>query len=117
MRSPSNNKMFNRSDRVSSLIHSELSQIILKEVEFPPGVLVTIASLDLDKKMERAIIGVSVIPSDKSDVVLKMLCNRTGYLQMLLLRKINIKPMPQLVFAIDKGYEHAANIEKLLIEQ
>lgn len=117
MKSSSNNKMFTRSERVASLIQSELSQIILREVEFPQGVLVTIASMDLDKKMERAIIGVSVIPSEKSDIVLKMLTNRTGYLQMLLLKKINIKPMPQLVFAIDRGYEHAANIEKLLIEQ
>lgn len=108
--------MYSRSERVQSLIQAELSKIILKEVEFPIGVLVTIASIDLDKKMERAIIGVSVIPGDKAEIALKMLTNRTGYLQMLLLKQINIKPMPQLIFRMDKGYEHAANIEKLLID-
>ncbi len=117
MRSSSNNKMYTRSERVTSLIQSELSSIILREVEFPIGVLVTMASMDLDKKMERAIIGISVIPNDKADMALRMLTNRAGYLQSLLLKKINIKPMPQLVFMIDKGFENAANIEKLLIDK
>lgn len=109
--------MFQRYERVASLIHAELSKIILKEVEFPPGVLVTIASLDLDKKMERAIVGISIIPSDKADIALKMLESRAGYLHSLLLKQINIKPMPHLMFKIDKGFEHAANIEKLLIDK
>ncbi len=108
--------MFQRKDRVTSLIHGELSKILLKEVEFP-GTLITIVSVDIDKKMERALIGVSVHPSPKGEDVVKNLEKRAGYFQHLLLKKINIKPMPRIMFRFDRGYEHAAEIEKLLIDK
>jgi ribosome-binding factor A len=37
-----------------------------------------------------------------------------GQFQYLLLRKINIKPMPRITFALDHGLENAAKVEKLL---
>jgi len=37
--------------------------------------------------------------------------------QLELLKKINIKPMPRLIFEIDRGLEHAANVEKALLNQ
>lgn len=106
--------MFQRSERVSSLIHSELSKIILKEIEFSPGVLITVTSVEIDKKMDRAMVGITVLPGDIAEKVLGVLEIRAGYLQHLLLKKVNIKPMPRLMFCLDKGFENAAKIEKLL---
>jgi ribosome-binding factor A len=107
----------NRADRVASLIHAELSKIILREVETPPGVLVTITAVDVDKKLERALIGISVHPSEKAEAAVNLLQKRAPYLGHLLFTTINIKPMPQIVFRLDKGYEHAADIEKLLLDE
>ena len=39
------------------------------------------------------------------------------YLQHLLRKRINIKPMPQIRFEIDYGAENAAQVEKLLIDE
>ncbi len=105
---------FYRSQRVESLIAEELGKLITREIEFPVGSLATIVSVDVDKKMDRAKVRVSVIPSSADESALKILNSHVGELQHLLLKKINIKPMPRIIFEIDHGHEHAAIVEKIL---
>lgn len=107
---------FYRSERVSSLIQSELGKILLKEIELP-GALLTITEVDVSRKLDRAAVKVSVLPSEKAESALAELKKKTGYLQHLLMVRINIKPMPQIAFEIDYGMENAAVVEKLLLEE
>lgn len=105
---------FFRSQRVSKLIREELAKLIAREIDFN-GALATITEVEVDKKLEHAKVKVSVIPSDRTTTVIKELDKQAGHLQHLLLKKINIKPMPRIAFAIDRGYENAAKVEKNLI--
>ena len=115
-----------RPERVSSLIKQELSAIIIKNVEFPAGSLVTITDVEVDKKLEHAKIGISVLcpsgtspagkPSDCANKVLYILGKVAGHLQYLLMKRVNIKPLPRIIFEIDHGIEKLAKIEKLLID-
>ena len=106
---------FFRKDRVSSLIQERLSWIIVKEVEVP-GALITITRVEVSKKINSAKVKVSVLPSEKALKALAVLANRAPYLEHLLLKDINIKPMPHIVFELDRGPEKAANIEKALLK-
>ena len=101
-----------RSERVGKLIREELSKMILREVELPA--LVTITEVEIDKKLDGARVQLSIIPSEQVDNVLAILKASAGHLQYLLLRKINIKPMPRIFFEIDHGLENAALVEKIL---
>jgi ribosome-binding factor A len=101
-----------RSERVGKLIREELSKMILREGEL--SALATITEVEVDKKLEGARVRVSVIPATGEKKVLDELAKQAGYLQHLLLKKINIKPMPRIFFEIDHGNEHAALVEKLL---
>ena len=115
-----------RPERVSSLIKQELSAIIIKNVEFPAGSLVTITGVEVDKKLEHAKIGISVLsrsagsrgagPSEGADKVLSILGKCAGHLQYLLMKRVNIKPLPRIVFEIDHGIEKLAKIEKILLD-
>ncbi|HEY4475329.1 MAG TPA: ribosome-binding factor A [Candidatus Paceibacterota bacterium] len=105
---------FYRSDRVSSLIEKELGMLLIKEIE-TPGALITITAVEVQRKMERAVVKFSVIPSEKAPEVLKILGKAAGRLQFMLSRKLNIKPMPKIVFEIDRGPENAAQVEKALL--
>jgi ribosome-binding factor A len=78
---------------------------------------VTITTVTVTKKMESAKVEVSVIPSTKGDAALATLRGATGYLQYLLMKKMNIKPMPQIAFVLDRGPENAAAVEKVLIKE
>jgi len=101
-----------RSERVGKLIREELSKMILREVELPA--LATITEVEVDKKLDGARVKLSVIPSKEDKNVLAILQAHAGHFQYLLLRKINIKPMPRIFFDIDHGFENAALVEKIL---
>ena len=104
-----------RSERVGKLIREELSKMILREVELPA--LATITEVEVDKKLDGARVKVSVIPASRRRKRCSASWQSTpGHFQYLLLRKINIKPMPRIFFEIDHGLENAAKVEKLLGE-
>lgn len=106
---------YQRYQRVESLILEELNKIILKELEFSEE-LVTVTSVEVQKDLENAVINVSVLPSERNKAVLERLNKNSKKLRFLLLRKINIKPMPQLNFKIDLGPEKAAEIERVFLK-
>lgn len=101
--------------RVANLLRDELGMMLARELEFP-GALVTITEIDVNKKLEIAHVLVSVLPSSKNSEVLKVLQAAQGELRYKLVRKLNIKPMPQLHFSIDHGPENAAVVEKALMD-
>ena len=107
---------FFRSQRVKNLIRNELGQLMLREVELP-DTLATITDVDVNKKMDRAIVKVSFIPSENAEESLRILEKATHRLQFTLLRKINIKPMPKLMFTIDNGPQNAAAVERALLQE
>lgn len=111
------NRPYLRHQRVESLIQEELSKIILKEVEFEPGMLVSITEVVVNKRLDYAKVYVSTIPEEKAEGAVALLKARTPYLGAILLRKLNIHPLPQLEFVHDKGSEHASVIEKALLDE
>jgi ribosome-binding factor A len=103
-----------RQERVGKLIREHLSEMIMRELELPA--LVTITEVEIDKKLDGARVKLSVIPSNEADNVLAILKASARHLQYLLLRKINIKPMPRIMFEVDRGLENAALVEKILAD-
>ncbi|MBI2514614.1 ribosome-binding factor A [Candidatus Wolfebacteria bacterium] len=91
--------MKHRVERINSLIQEELAKIFLREMEFPAA-LVTISRVETSDDMARAAVGLSVIPSGKSEEVLKLV-NGNRELPMILAKNMAIKPMPKIVFEID----------------
>ena len=53
-------------------------------------------------------------PPKKETEAIKRLNDSVGELQYLLTKKINIKPMPRVEFALDRGMENAAAVEKAM---
>lgn len=92
-----------RNLRVANLIQEELGKIILREIEFPNSTLVTIVEVEVLKDLSHAKIKLGVIPVTAVPEVLEVLNNYRSFLQGLLLRKINIKPMPRIEFELDAG--------------
>ena len=103
-----------RNVRVAGLIQEELGKIILRELNFGDA-LVTITGVQVDEELETAAVKLGVVPQSAAAKALSLAAKEAGRLQYLLTRKINIKPMPRLVFEIDYGAESAARVEKLLL--
>jgi ribosome-binding factor A len=104
-----------RPQRVAELIRQELGMLLLREVEFADA-LVTITDVTVSKKLDRAEVFVSVLPSERGASAVSQLAHRAGELQHMLLKKLNIRPLPRIAFVLDHGLEEAAKVEKLLLE-
>ena len=77
--------------------------------------MITLTDAEVQKDLERAVVRFSVVPSERAPEVLKILARCAPKLRFILMREINIKPMPRIVFEIDSGLERAADIEKALL--
>lgn len=106
---------FHRTERMASVIQKELSKLIQHEIEFR-GALITITQVEVGRNLEAARVLVSVLPEIKSELVLKVLKKFQPRLQGMLLRKMNVRPMPRISFALDIGVLKAAEVEKKLLE-
>lgn len=107
---------FHRQERIGELIKKLLSELMLRELEFPLGTLATITEVIVSEDLEHAKIRVSVLPGSEAEKVLSVLKRFRDSLQYMLARKMNIRPMPQIAFELDHGLENAAWVEKTLLD-
>jgi len=100
---------------MASVIQEELSALIQREIEFR-GSLITITHVEVKNDLETARILISVLPEEKSELALKVLKKFQPRLQGMLLRKMNVRPMPRISFVLDGGIVQAAEVEKRLLQ-
>ncbi len=109
--------MFNkRIERVNSLIEKELGQIILREIDFPEGSLVTLTRAETSVDLANARVYIAVFPSDKVDRALDILSKMVYELQKILDRRLRLRPIPKIRFVREKQTAEEAKIEGLLEE-
>lgn len=100
--------------RVNQLIIKELSQIIKREVEFPPAVLVTLTRVDVTPDLEEARVFVSTLPEKEEKHVLVILSKCVYMLQQILNRRLRMRPIPRIIFVPETETVQAAKIEEVL---
>ena len=95
--------MADRAIRVNQLIRKELSQIILREVEFPSDTLVTLTRVETSSNMIESKIYISCLPETQKEKVLSILKSVIWHLQQLLNKRLRMRPIPKIIFLEEKG--------------
>jgi ribosome-binding factor A len=122
IRSPKLRESFNffnmpkRIERVNELIKEIISRSILEEIEFSPGVLVTVTRVETAGDLLDTNVFISVLPDNKRSEAVSYLRRKTGQLQKRMNESLNMKPIPRLNFLEEKGTAEAGRIEELLVE-
>ena len=106
-----------RREQLSSLIQKKLGELIVRHIEFPSGSLTTISEVEVSVDFKKATIWVSVIPGEAGEEALEILKKARGLLQYELGETLRVRILPRIEFALDKGAEHAARIEKISLEE
>ncbi len=106
--------MSSRLPSVNQLIKKELSQIVLREVEFSSGVLVTLTRVETSPNLNESRIYVSCIPEKGQERALNALNSRVWHLQQLLNKRLKMRPIPKIIFLKEKETVEAGKIEKIL---
>lgn len=87
-----------RIPQVNELVHTELSKLVAREVEFPLGTIVTITRVATDPEVKKSIISVSVLPEEVRNKGFKILRKSAGHLQYLLNRTLAMQHIPRIYF-------------------
>lgn len=100
--------------KINNLIKKELSQMILREVEFPQDILVTITGVKTTRKLDESMVYISVLPESKTKTILDILGKRIYHLQQLLNRRLRMRPIPRIIFIEEKETVKAGRVEEIL---
>jgi len=103
-----------RREKINSILIHEIGDILLKEMEFPLGVLVTVTNAEATEDFKEAKIFVSVLPFKESQRILEILGKNIYHIQQFLNKRLRMKPVPKIFFKIDPSIEQADKVERLL---
>ncbi len=102
-----------RIDQVNELFKSELANLIIREMPMQ-GVLITISYVGCSPDLQRAKIGFSVLPYERSGSALKALRKHSGLFAKVLKKKLKLHHIPKFNWIIDTTEKKAAEIEEIL---
>ena len=107
------------------LLRDELGKIIDREIEFPEGYLVTITHVVTSPDLRYATVFLSILNADpnRADITtalsyraLEMLDKNVYPIQQHLNRKLRMRPVPRIRFAIDEEEVRRESVERSLAE-
>ncbi|MBC7289270.1 MAG: 30S ribosome-binding factor RbfA [Armatimonadetes bacterium] len=105
-----------RQRRVGELLQAQISDILLREVR-DPGIhgLVTITGVEVSVDLAHARVYASIY-GDAGDVAQTMAALRRAspFIRALLVRRLDIKRVPELSFHLDETAARAERIERLI---
>ena len=108
---------FNRSKRVSELIHREISVIIDQELRDSRIGMVTVTGVDISKDLKNAKVYVSVLGNeDEARLSLDTLNTASQFIRLRLGERIVLKYLPSITFYFDSSTVDGMRIDKLLNE-
>lgn len=95
-----------------------IADILLRDIHFPEGVLVTVTRISASEDLYYADVFISVLASDAAGEkeVLNQLSRATGEIQHELNKRLRMRPVPRITFAIDQEEKRRERVEKLLSE-
>ncbi len=108
--------MSKRIQKVNQLIKKELSQILLKEVEFSRDILVTVSKIETSPNLAESNVWVSIFPEKETKKVLEILSKKIYFLQQKLNQRLRMRPIPRIKFLEEKEIRLAGRVEELLEE-
>ncbi|MDD5145493.1 MAG: 30S ribosome-binding factor RbfA [Candidatus Pacebacteria bacterium] len=106
----------NRIQRVNQLIKEKIAQIILKEADFPVGVLVTVTRVNTSSDLRDSNIFVSVFPERERVKTVGFLNKKIYNFQGKINKLLRMRPVPRIKFLEEKETVEAAKIEEILEE-
>lgn len=105
--------MSSRIDKVNSLLGREISQIMLRDFNFP-GILVSLTHVDATANLIEARAYISVFPENQTGKVLLVLNKGVYGVQQKINKKLNMRPIPKIIFVKDEELKQASRVEELL---
>lgn len=104
-----------RLEHLNEVIKQKLGMILIREASDPRFKLVTITGVGLAKDLSFARVDFSCLDQTlEVEALTKSLNHAAGFFSHTLARSLETRKSPRLQFYFDHGFDHAANIDRLL---
>jgi len=103
-----------RIQQINELIRNHVAEILVKELDLKPGIFLTVSRVDTSPDLRYTHIFVSVFPEKESQYALKTLEKELYRIQGKMNKKLSLRPLPRIKFALDKTEVRADEVEKIL---
>jgi len=106
-----------RTERLGHQFRAELADLIARKLKDPRIGFATVTRVDLSPDLHHARVFVSVLGSpEEQERSVEGLASAAGFLRHEVGRRLALRRVPELDFALDHGAEVSEKIEKLLQE-
>ncbi|HOJ23026.1 MAG TPA: 30S ribosome-binding factor RbfA [Armatimonadota bacterium] len=106
-----------RQRRVAELIKEEVSQILQHEVSDPRIGFATVTDVEVTADLREARVFISVLGDpEQAQESIAALQRAAGYIRRLLGRRVDLRVIPELTFALDRSLERGSRVLQLLHE-
>lgn len=106
--------MSERIRKVNKLFKQEVGSIILEDVDFDFGVVVTIMKVDASLDLRYADVYVSVMPQERESEVLATLEENVYAIQQKINKRLFMKPVPKIRFRLDLTGDYVDRINEII---
>jgi len=103
-----------RIKKVNELIKRELGTIILKQVDYPKDLLLTLSKVECSSGLRDAKVWVSVMPGNRATWVLNVLQRNIYHIQKTLDKRLKMRPIPKIRFLRQEKIEDAERVDEIL---
>lgn len=108
-------KEFKRSERISDLIHREISNMLLRDISDPRISMVTITGTRVSDNLGIATVFFSIIGEQaKWEEASRGFASCRGFIKRELGRRLKLKYIPDIRFKEDRSLETGERMDKLL---
>jgi len=106
---------YKRADRVSDLIKTEMSSILLREIRDPRIRNITVTAVKMSDDLRSAkVFFVPLGQETCSDEILEGLRKASRFLRRELGKKLRLRYVPEITFVYDTSFEYGDRIDRLL---
>jgi len=103
-----------RTEKLNELIRDHLGEIFSRDLNFKPGIFITISKVDTTTNLRYTRVFVSIFPEKETNYVLISLKKEIYSIQGKLNKKLKMKIFPKIEFRLDESEIKADEIEKIL---
>jgi ribosome-binding factor A len=103
-----------RMPKINQLLKKEISQALLREIDFPAEVLVTVTRVETSDDLSQSRVSVSVFPEEKTEKILELLDKAVYSVQQRINKRLKMRPIPKIFFREEKQTKVAGRIEEIL---
>lgn len=114
MQQPPGQRQLRVGERIRHILSDVMRQGGLRDPDLQNTGMITVTAVDIGPDLQHAAVYVMPLGGQNADTIVAALNRASGFFRSELAREIDLRYTPKVTFKIDRSFDEAAHIDKLL---